>query len=333
MHRRDPLLATRSALAALLLASLTVQAAQPVKYKAPRTEFGAPNLQGVWNYSSDVPLERPKDFADRESFTREDIQKLKTAKVKQLDQFTNIGVGAHNTVYFDYEAQTENLRTSLVIYPADGRVPKLQDGVQHIGGSDAVFSDIKGTHPVRFVVGGIGKDGPEDRGLFERCLSIGSVPLMPGIENNYLQIVQSKDHVIIVAEQIHDARIVPLDGRPFVLGKIRSWLGESRGHWDGDTLVIVTKNFNDRTMSFDGSGNAFGKVVTERFTRTSANTLQYQATIDDAATFQDKIVVSFPMAKSNARMFEFACHEGNYDLAVTLSGARRTEEATTSAAR
>src|SRR5215471_16420873 len=198
MWRKGTIKATHLTLLIFLTAS--AQAANPAtksKYKAPRTEFGQPNLQGIWNYSSDVPLERPKEFSDREFFSHEDIEKIKTAKRKQIDQFSSIGVGAHNTFYFDYEAQTENLRTSLIIYPSDGRVPQLLDGVQHVGGTDAVFADIKGTHPVRFVVGGIGKDGPEDRGLFERCLSVGSVPFVPGIENNYIQIAQSRDHVII----------------------------------------------------------------------------------------------------------------------------------------
>src|SRR5712671_2733776 len=215
----------------LLLPAGTALAAKVApKYKAPRTEFGQPDLQGVWNYSSDVPLERPKEFAGKEFLTRADIQTMKAAKVKQIDQFSNVGVGAHSTAFFDFEAQTENLRTSLIIYPADGHLPKLLEGVPHIGGFEAVFNDIKGTHPVRFTVGGIGKEGPEDRGLFERCLTIGSLPpYNPGIENNFIQIAQSKDHVVILSEQIHDARIVPLDGRPFVLGELRTWSGESRG--------------------------------------------------------------------------------------------------------
>ncbi|HYM36640.1 MAG TPA: hypothetical protein VET48_14670 [Steroidobacteraceae bacterium] len=319
--------AIQTLLSLLFLISGAAYAAKPAaKFKSPRTEFGQPDLQGVWNYSSDVPLERPKEFADKEFFTREDIEKLKTAKVKQINQFANIGVGAHSTAFFDFEAQIENLRTSLITYPVDGHMPKLRDGVQHVGGTDAVFADIKGTHPVRFTVGGIGKDGPEDRGLFERCISVGSIPpYNPGVENNYIQISQSRGHVVILSEHIHDARVVPLDGRPFVLDQLRSWSGESRGHWEGDTLVVITKNFNDLMMSFNGSGTAYHKVVTERFIRTSANSLRYEATVEDPATFQDKIILSFPMAKSDARIFEFACHEGNYDLAVTLAGARKQE--------
>jgi hypothetical protein len=305
--------------------SVSTAASGPAKYKPPRTEFGHPDLQGVWNYSSDIPTERPKEFADKEFLSRADAEKLRSDKAKQFDQFASIGVGAHSTSFFDFAAQTENLRTSLVVYPADGRIPKRLDGVPHFNGSDGVFSDAKGSYPVRLIVGGIGKDGPEQRGLFERCLTINAIPFNPGIENNYTQIVQNKDYVILLIEQIHDARIVPLDGRPFVLDKMRSWLGESRGHFEGDTLVVVTKNFTDLTASFNGSGTSFDKVVTERFTRTSVTTLKYEATIDDAKTFQDKIVISFPMVKTDARLFEFACHEGNYDMTTILSGARKQE--------
>ena len=324
MHGRQLGIGVQLLVTYLVLAGLPAQAA---KYKVPRTEFGRPDLQGVWNYSSDVPLERPKEFADKIFFTREDIQKLKATTVQDIDRFASIGVGAHNTFYFDFEAQTENLHTSLIVYPTNGRLPKLVEGAPHVGAFDAIFSDVKGTHPVRFAVGGIGKDGPEDRGLFERCLLPASVPFTPGIENNYMQISQSKEHVVLLAEQIHDARVVPLDGRPFMLDQLRSWTGESRGHWESDTLVVVTKNFNDLEPSFSGSGTAYHKVVTERFTRRSSKVLDYEAIIEDPATFQDKIVVSFPMAKSEARIFEFACHEGNYDLATTLAGARKQEAA------
>jgi hypothetical protein len=326
MQRNGRSIAIQALLCFAFTMGATPAANSPPKFKAPRTEFGQPDLQGVWNYSSDVPLERPKDFADKEFFTPQDIAKLKAAKVKQIEQFAAIGVGAHSTAFFDFEARTENLRTSLITYPVDGRLPKLLDGVQHIGGTDAVFADIKSTQPVRFTVGGIGKDGPEERGLFERCLTVGSVPpYSPGIENNFIQISQSKDHVVILHEQIHDARVVPLDGRPFALDQLRSWAGESRGHWEGSTLVVVSKNFNDRMMSFSGSGTAYHKVVTERFARTSDNTLWYEAKIEDPATFKDKIVLSFPMAKSEARLYEFACHEGNYDMAIMLAGARKQE--------
>jgi hypothetical protein len=314
------------ALGVILIATTAAQAADPpAKYKPARTEFGHPDLQGIWNYSSDVPPERLPEYADKEYFTREDIKKLNDTKEKMLERFSSLGVGAHNTVYFDYAAQTENFRTSLITYPLNGRMPKLVAGVTAFGEFDGILADAKGTHPVRLLAGGIGKDGPEHRGLFERCISIGSPPLMPGIENNFIQIAQNKDYVILMVEQIHDARIIPLDGRPFLGERFRSLHGDSRGHWEGDTLVIVTKHFNDLTPSFRGAGSSLHKVLTERIMRASPNSLHYEATVEDPATFQDKITVSFPLAKSDERIFEFACHEGNYDMAVMLSGARKQE--------
>ena len=177
-------------------------------------------------------------------------------------------MGFHNDFWLDYESHVEDLRTSLLVYPANGRLPKLVDGVTKIGGLAAAFKDIPGTRPVRFGFGGIGKDGPEDRGLSERCIvsDIGP-PLTPGFDNNYLQILQGRDHVVILNEQIHDARTVFLDGRPRPDDELRGWTGYSRGHWEGDTLVIETRNFNGLTQSFDSSGTSYDKVVTERLTR------------------------------------------------------------------
>ena len=234
------------------------QAADTAKYKAPRNEYGQPDLRGVWNFSSDVPLQRPKDTPDKLFRTREDIAKANAAREKQFEQLTQQGVGFHNDFWLDYKSHVEDLRTSLLVYPANGRLPKLVDGVTKIGGLAAAFKDVAGTRPVRFGFGGIGKDGPEDRGLSERCiLSDVGPPLTPGFDNNYLQILQGRDHVVILNEQIHDARTVFLDGRQQPDDALRGWTGYSRGHWEGDTLVIETRNFNGLTQSFDNSGTSY----------------------------------------------------------------------------
>jgi hypothetical protein len=235
-------------------------------------------------------------------------------------------VGFHNKFWLDYESQTENLRTSLVVYPPNGRLPQLVDGVTKIGGFTAAFKDIPGTRPVRFGFGGIGKDGPEDRGLSERCIAadIGP-PLAPGFDNNYLQIFQGRDHLVILHEQIHDARTVFTDGRPPLDDEVRGWYGYSRGRWEGDTLVIETRSFNGLTQSFDSSGTSYDKVVTERLTRIADGTLEYEATLVDPKTFTDKVTLVFPMAKTDKRIYEFACHEGNYSMELILSGARKEE--------
>jgi hypothetical protein len=309
------------------VAVATHAVAAGAQYKAPRTASGRPDLQGVWNYSSDVPLERPKEFADRKYLTRAERAQQNVVREANFDRLLTAGVGAHDKFWLDYAAQVEDLRTSLITYPENGRLPKLVEGVQRIGGFAAIMNDITGTLPVRFFAGGIGKDGPEDRGLFERCL-VGpntGPPFTPGGDNNYMQIVQTRDHVVVLAEHIHDARIVPLDGRPRLDDTVRSWNGEGRGRWEGESLVVETRNFSDLTQSFNDTGTGYNKLVTERFTRVSDNTLNYEATIVDARTYEDKIVLSFPMARFDGRVFEFACHENNYSMSMILSGARSSE--------
>ena len=297
------------------------------KHQVPRNEYGQPDLRGVWNFSSDVPLQRPKDTPDKLFQTREDIAKSNAARAKQIEQYTQQGVGFHNDFWLDYKSETENLRTSLLIYPANGRLPKLVDGVTIVGGLAAAFKDIPGTRPVRFGFGGIGKDGPEDRGLSERCIAADNgPPFAPGFDNNYLQIFQGRDHVVILNEQIHDARTVFLDGRPPLDDELRGWYGYSRGHWEDDTLVVETRNFNGLTQSFNASGTSYDKVVTERLRRTADNTVEYEATVVDPKTFTDRFTLVFPMAKTDKRLYEFACHEGNYGLRDILSGARWEEK-------
>jgi hypothetical protein len=177
------------------------------------------------------------------------------------------------------------------------------------------------------VVGGIAKDGPEDRGISERCL-VGfnaGPPFTPNLYNNNVQIVQNRDTVVIMTEMIHDARIVPLDGRAHIDDTIRQWSGDSRGYFDGDTLVVETRNFNDLTQSFGVYGSSLNKVLTERFTRVDVYTVNYEFTIDDPSTFKDKITAMVPMAKVDGLMYEYACHEGNYGMLNTLRGARMEE--------
>jgi hypothetical protein len=298
--------------------------------KAPRNEFGQPDLQGVWNFSSDVPLERTKEFADKKFFTREELEKQNAARENTLNSLAKLApVEVADRVWLDYKAKVENLRTSLIIYPENGRVPPLVEGNQRIGGLAAIISgDIPGSRPVRFFFGGIGKDGPEDRGLAERCLLAPNArpPLLPGFDNNYVQIFQTTDHVVLMADTAHGMRVVPLDGRPHLSERLRSWAGDPRGRWEGETLVVETRYFNNLTQGFNSAGTAYNQVVIERFTRVSDDALEYEATVVDPKTYTDKIVVSFPMAKVDGWIHETACHEGNYSMSNTLSGARKEEQ-------
>jgi hypothetical protein len=302
------------------------------KYRAPRTKSGRPDLQGVWNFSSDVPLERPLSAPDKTLFTREEIQERKAAKAKAFGAISKmIPVEGVAIDWLDYSGRIENLRTSLIRYPENGRLPKLVDGVRRVPGTDEIIealAEANGTIPpvlAAFVAGAGRRDGPEDFGASERCLFGGGPPFLPDLDNNYVQIIQADDHVVLLTER--RARIVPLNGSPHLNGIFRSWAGDSRGYWDGETLVVETRNFNSRTRSFAGAGNSsVDKAVTERFTRVADKALEYEATVIDAKTFQDKIVLAFPMAKVEARIYEAACHEGNYSMRNMLSAARTEEQ-------
>ena len=323
-----------SALAAAgLSVSVTGVQAQDGDYVVPRTEYGQPDLSGVWNFSSFVPMQRPRQFADKEFLTPEDIAAIANQTEAGLEALNNIGVGGYNTFWVENAGRGDNTRTSLITYPENGRVPETVEGVPvQIGG---LGPDEPGMRPVRMTVGGIAKDGPEDRGLSERCI-VGfnsGPPFTPNLYNNNVQLVQSKDHVVIMTEMIHDARIVPLDGRDHIDDSIRQWSGDSRGYWDGDTLVVETRNFNDLTQSFSVFGSSLDKMLTEKFTRVDEFTVDYEFTVEDPSTFKDKITVLMPMAKVDGLMYEYACHEGNYGMVYILRGERMEEQRASEGAR
>lgn len=322
-----------ASLTALMSLSVTSASAQDSDYVVPRTEYGQPDLGGVWNFSSFVPMQRPAQFADKEFLTPEDIAAIATQTEAGLEALNNIGVGGYNTFWVENAGRGDNTRTSLITYPENGRLPETVEGVPvQVGG---LGPDEPGTRPVRMAVGGIAKDGPEDRGTSERCI-VGfnaGPPFTPNLYNNNVQIVQGRDHVVIMTEMIHDARIVPLDGRAHIDEAIRQWSGDSRGYWDGDTLVVETRNFNDLTQSFSVFGSAYNKVLTEKFTRIDEFTVNYEFTVDDPSTFTDKITAVVPMAKVDGLMYEYACHEGNYGMVNILRGERMEERRATESGR
>lgn len=308
----------------LVTAAAAAQAAET--YQPPRTEWGHPDLQGVWNFASNVPLTRARQFGEREYMTEEEAKALIAAQETIYDDLMTDGVGGYNTFWVESAGRGDNLRTSLITYPTNGQLPPTVEGVPMAFGG--LGPDYNGTRPVRVVVGGIGKDGPEDRGLSERCI-VGfnsGPPFVPSMYNNNVQIIQNRNHVVIMTEMIHDARIVPLDNPEHIDDDIRLWSGDSRGHWEGDTLVVVTKNFNDLTQSFGPFGNSYDKTLTERFTRVDDFTVDYEFTVEDPATFKDKLVARVPMAKVDGLMYEYACHEGNYGMVNILRGQRMEEQ-------
>jgi hypothetical protein len=326
---------TVSVLLVVALTTPAVSAAGPeATYKAPRTEDGRPDLRGVWNFNSGVPLQRPAAFAGRKLLTREEFDKQRAtiqnalASAAKFAPVENVGAD-----WIDNALHVDDLRTSLITYPEDGRLPALVEGVRRTPGVEdiiAALTDAKGGSSTALpgllaAFAGGKKDSHEDFNKYERCLLAAEAPLLPQFSDNYVQIIQARDHVALRADGT--MRIVTLDGKPHVGEKLRSWSGSSRGRWEGETLVVETRNFNARTESLGGAGNSRDKVVTERLTRTSKGALEYSATIVDPKTFQDRIELSFPMALVDARLFESACHEGNYSLANTLSAVRKEEAA------
>ena len=309
-------------LAATLAAALFIPAAaagQDDAWQAPRTADGRPDLQGVWDFRSLTPLERPEAIADQDVFTAEEAAQFTEERLAALDKDQpgpdgRIPLsGGYNDFWWDYGRElTDDLRTSLVVDPPDGRIPSLTpDGQER--------ADLRRA--------ALGRDahGPEDRGAFERCI-LGfnaGPPMNPSAYNNNMQLFQTAGHVVILNEMVHDARVIPLDGSDHLPDGVRQWRGDSRGRWEGDTLVVETKNFTAKT-SFRGTGP--GLRLVERFTRVAEGTLLYEYTVTDPESFERPWSVAVPMRKNDLPVFEYACHEGNYGM-LNLMVSARSEDA------
>jgi hypothetical protein len=227
----------------------------------------------------------------------------------------------NDNIWAENRSDIDNVRTSLIVLPENGRLPSVQAGINHQPGGER---DVAGTRPVRFAVGGIARTGPEDRGVSERCLvGFNNMPqLMPSVYNNNIQIVQNQDYVVILSEMVHDARIIPLRGGARLSDDIGLWSGDSRGRWEGRTLVIETRNFNGLTQSFAGYGSSRNKLLVERLTKAGPRSISYEYTITDPDTFSEPVSVILPLTKVDAQLYEYACHEGNYGMANMLKAAR-----------
>ena len=323
-----------------VLAAPLTATAQPGSDQSsmPRRSDGRPDLMGVWDFRSSIPLERRVEPSDpparRETVAVEEQDDAASADSAPAPR----GVGAYNRFWSDGPGVTEDGRTSLIVDPPDGRLPPLApDALRQVG---SYVADLPSERPIRYRGGGIVPDGPEDRGLAERCL-VGfnsGPPIIPGAYNQNIQVFQTTDHVVIYNEMVHDARIVALDGSPHLPGGIRQWMGDSRGHWDGDTLVIESTNFSARTLSFNdsltsGMGTGTTLHLTERLRRVDAHTLEYEFTVNDPSTFTRPFTGMIPITKNEGLVFEFACHEGNYGLRNILRGARLAQTAAADVAR
>jgi hypothetical protein len=285
-----------------------------------RTPDGQPDLQGTWSWATITPFERPAEFAGKEFLTEQEAAKyekdiIERTNMDRRDGSAEADVGrAYNDFWWDRGTHVvKTRRTSLVIDPKDGKVPPM-----NAAGRERQQERLAANRGHEF-------DGPENRPLPERCLALQGAgpPTTPTAYNNNIQIVQDKNFVSILIEMGHEVRVIPLDGRPHLPQNVRLWNGDSRGHWDGDTLVVETTNFSNKNP-FRGSSENL--KLTERFRRLDADTLLYQFTVEDPATWDRPWTVEIPVTKSQGRVFEYACHEGNVGMYGALSGARAEEK-------
>jgi hypothetical protein len=287
----------------------------------PRTAWGAPDLQGIWDFATITPLERPSSLAGKAVFTDEEAAQFEKQTLEQRNPDRRDGGSqadvsrAYNQFWWDFGTNViASKRTSLIVDPPDGRIPPMtEEGKKRAAAVAARRSGIPA--------------GPEDRNLWERCIVAPNAgpPMLPSAYNNNVQIFQTPKNVVIFNEMINDARIVPLDGRPHIPSDIRQWRGDSRGRWEGDTLVVETTNFRP-DAGFRSASSASMHLV-ERFTRAGPDMLLYEFTVTDEATWAKPWSVALPMKKTEGPVYEYACHEGNYGMVNLLSGARAQERA------
>jgi hypothetical protein len=321
--------------------SSTVPKGTPTAFRTPD---GQPDLQGIWNFSTLTPLERPAELADKEFFTpAEAVEYEKQLEARRIarrdaDARTNPGVAnVQNDFWFERGTKViKTLRTSLITDPPNGKLPPVTPEAEQ---RRAIRAEAARQPP----------GGPEDFTLTDRCL-IGfnsGPPMIPGPYNNNVQLLQSRNNVAIYNEMVHDARIIPLDDRPPLGAAIRQYAGDSRGRWEGDTLVVETANF--RLEPTTGAGTALTSLMwngalrflgsdrdlrlVERFTRADADTLLYEYTVSDPKTWTRPWSAALTMSRRDDKIFEYACHEGNYSLANMLTIVRAAEKAGANAKR
>lgn len=309
-------LAVSSSVPAGVDAQTQSSALQP--WSVVRTPDGQPDLQGYWTSLSFTPLERPERFGTREFLTDQELAEIFKAGVQRSYEFTfdnPADTPVYDATVYALDAWQNgvrpNRRTSLIVDPPDGRLPPLTPEGQ---------ARRRRARPPQQTF-----SGPEDLGMGVRCFTFGGPPVPAG--SNYNQntfIVQGKDHVVFEYEWGSVTRVVPLDGRPHLSGSIRPWRGDSRGRWEGDTLVIETTNF--RSGAAPQNSNAAAVRLTERLTRIDENTIEYKYTVDDSSTWTRPWTAIVPWSKVDGPLFEYACHEGNNGLVNILEGARAQEK-------
>ena len=334
MKRHNLLLSTAVALASLGVASSAQ--APPASYKAPRNAFGQPDLEGTWTNNSLTPLQRPAAWAHKTRLTPDEVELLKraTAKLEEngdalfgdelvIDTLEGKGKAAsHDTETGNYNgfwlpSRDVDNRTSLIVDPPDGRLPPTTPESQ---ARARALAEQRALHPA---------DAPESRGLGERCITFG-VPRLTAAYSSVFEVTQSPDAFVFTMETIHDARVIPLGSVPHLSKAMPQWLGNSRGHWEGDTLVVETRGFSSKTSMMGATG---GLTLVERFTRVAPDVLQVDTTLTDPATWTKPWTARLLLRKTSEPLIEYACHEGNHGLAGILAGARKQEAAEAAAKR
>ena len=290
----------------------------------PQTVWGAPDLQGVWDFRTITPLERPEDLGDKAFLTQEEAAQREQGAVDRAARLwsrearrTEAGgnVGGYNNFWMDQGTNVIGTRrTSLIIDPPNGRLPEVTEAgrARARANRGSFSSDIPGSYT--------------DLSNSDRCLMgfNAGPPITPAAYNQNVQLFQTPDHLVMLTEMVHTVRVIPLDGSPALGEGLRQLSGDSRGHWEGETLVVETANFEARR---DWRGSTEGMRLVERFTRVDADTLEYEFTVTDPGTWEAPWTVNLPMRRSELAMFEYACHEGNYSMEAMLGGARADERA------
>lgn len=330
------IVSTTTAVLAVVLALPVAAAGQGSSYVPPRTGDGHPDLQGIWGNNSVTPLERPDSLADKSALTEEELAQVEETANRLFaldagdavfgDQFFNVAVtdpesftssdgGTGNYNQFWLVEREFNTRTSLITDPPNGKLPPTTSAAKMAVATRAAGRE----RPAAWTA---------DRGLSERCITFGLPNLLAGY-NSYYQILQTAEHVVIEQELIHTTRIIPLDGRPHVGDDVRQWHGDSRGRWEGDTLVVETRNFSPQS---DFRGAREQMTLVERLTRVGPDEIHYQFTVNDPTAWTEPWTALVPWRKTDQPIFEYACHEGNLGMEGILAGAR-AEDAEAATAR
>jgi hypothetical protein len=312
-------------IAALSLGAVTALSAQTAKI--PRTADGHPDFTGLWSNATRTPVERQANFAGKPSLTDAEAKAWEQKDAEAWNELDGTstgplhetkgsqGTGAYNVLFYDMGSELMRIdgvkRTSMVFDPPDGRIPPMSQAAQARNAAARTSNN--------------NVDDVKERGLSERCIitSMSGPPMLPTLYNNNYQIVETPDAVMIMVEEIHDARIVRMNAK-HAPADVRQWMGDSIGHWEGDMLVVETTNFRPETH-FRGSSESL--KVTERFTRVDDRSIVYKATIEDPTTWAKPWSVELPFLAIKGPIYEYACHEGNYAIEDILGGARRMEDA------